>query len=299
MLECRQPAGMPGERKANRMVQGSKTSRGGAEIRLLLGLTALLICLPFTGCRREEGPPTLDSQQTQRTTLPALATVQTTDLISTATKSAAPNTTPVSPASVQAPSQPLSPSPAPSLTPEQEAARTSEASAATPAPPPSRSPARTLTVPAATESASPVPAQTQTAEIAEILTSLPTIDPAQNEATKTVDEEPLPEVVGLLRISTILVSQDQLVVGGQSSLPEGTCILTKLSAGGDDVTWWPDGTCANLTGNEWQLEITLGTGEIPGRLDDSLNYQLEAWADIEPVIEAAPFTFDVSGPPGL
>jgi hypothetical protein len=257
------------------------------------------------GCSREKPTRSPEGQTQATATLPGLA------LAESATRRPATSTTITQFATLspntpgQTPSPQLATPSATSFARIQDTPLSSASQTLTSTRPPSRATAfdpalvRPTDVSPTIDASPTVPAQTQTAEVVEILTSLPTIDPTRIEVTRSVDEEPLPKTLGTLRIDMVLVSRDQLIVGGQTSLPDGVCIYTKLSAGEDEIDWWPVDSCVQTADNAWQLAITLGVGEVPDQLDDSLDYLLEAWADVEPIIEAAPFSFDVSGPPGL
>lgn len=79
---------------------------------------------------------------------------------------------------------------------------------------------------------------------------------------------------------------------GTTTLPEGACLITQLTADGADVEWWPQGHCAPI-GPTWEIGVTL-----PGPLDDEAHYRLHAWWDGDPAGVTDVFYFDLAPPPG-
>jgi hypothetical protein len=92
------------------------------------------------------------------------------------------------------------------------------------------------------------------------------------------------------------VDAGQIVVSGQSALPEGTCILTELRAEGQAQNWWPADACATVQQGEWQITVALGQGGAPAELDRSSMYEVLAWPQGQPSTRLG-FPFDLAGPP--
>jgi hypothetical protein len=84
---------------------------------------------------------------------------------------------------------------------------------------------------------------------------------------------------------------------GRSTLPDGTCLHTQLSADGTPVTWWPAETCVEVEGGNWQVRVQLGENGAPQGMSRGNQYVLRVWERDNPSVEAEPFWFDLSGPP--
>ena len=84
---------------------------------------------------------------------------------------------------------------------------------------------------------------------------------------------------------------------GQTTLPDGACLLTQLSADDTPETWWPADVCAVVQSGQWHIRVQLGHNEAPQELSREKQYVLRVWERGSPSIEAEPFWFDISGPP--
>jgi hypothetical protein len=84
---------------------------------------------------------------------------------------------------------------------------------------------------------------------------------------------------------------------GRSTLPDGTCLLTELSADGMPETWWPADACAVIESGQWQIRVLLGNNGVPQELSGEKQYILRVWKRGNPSVKAEPFWFDLSGPP--
>lgn len=89
---------------------------------------------------------------------------------------------------------------------------------------------------------------------------------------------------------------EQVVVHGQSTLPDATCLGSELWAEGDLQAWWPGETCVPVQDGVWQMIVPLGTGEVPVELDPAAQYMLRVFQQNGPDIVSV-FAFDLSGPP--
>ena len=70
---------------------------------------------------------------------------------------------------------------------------------------------------------------------------------------------------------------ERIVVYGQSTLPDGTCLGSELWADGKLQAWWPGETCVPVQSGAWQMSIRLGSGEVPAELDPSAQYMLRVY----------------------
>lgn len=89
---------------------------------------------------------------------------------------------------------------------------------------------------------------------------------------------------------------EQIVVHGQSTLPNGTCLASELWADGELQAWWPGETCVTVQKGAWQMTVRLGSDEVPAELDPSAQYMLRVYQQNGPNIVAV-FAFDLAGPP--
>ena len=108
-------------------------------------------------------------------------------------------------------------------------------------------------------------------------------------------EEKAPQ--GSITIEGVQVTAgQQIAVHGQSTLPDGTCLGSKLWADGENQAWWPGDECVPVENGMWQLLVRLGTGEVPAELDRSAQYMLRVYQQNGPNIVAV-FAFDLTEPP--
>lgn len=89
---------------------------------------------------------------------------------------------------------------------------------------------------------------------------------------------------------------EQIIVHGQSTLPEGTCLGSELWAGGERQAWWPGETCVPVQNGVWQMIVRLGSDGVPAELDPSAQYMLRVYQQYGPDIVSV-FAFDLAGPP--
>jgi hypothetical protein len=131
------------------------------------------------------------------------------------------------------------------------------------------------------------------------LDSLPPDDelPPETVVTPAPGSE-FPPATGTLWVTTVQISADLVVVGGQSTFPEEICIHTRLLADQELVDWWPESKCVVVTDGRWQLAVPLGTSGRPATLDSAALYEVSAWAQAMPIFESVPFAFDLALPPG-
>jgi hypothetical protein len=89
---------------------------------------------------------------------------------------------------------------------------------------------------------------------------------------------------------------EQIIVHGQSTLLDGTCLGSELWADGENQAWWPGEDCVAVENGAWQMAVQLGTSESPAELDRSAQYMLRVFQQNGPNIVAV-FAFDLAGPP--
>jgi hypothetical protein len=87
-----------------------------------------------------------------------------------------------------------------------------------------------------------------------------------------------------------------IVVHGQSTLPDGTCLGSELWASGRLQAWWPGDVCVPVQDGAWQMSVQLGSGGAPAELDPSAQYMLRVYQQYGPDIVSV-FAFDLAGPP--
>ena len=89
---------------------------------------------------------------------------------------------------------------------------------------------------------------------------------------------------------------ERIVLNGQSTLPEGTCLGSELWADGMLQTWWPGDACVMVESGAWQMSVPLGSSGSPAELDPSAQYMLRVYQQNGPDIVSV-FPFDLAGPP--
>jgi hypothetical protein len=98
---------------------------------------------------------------------------------------------------------------------------------------------------------------------------------------------------GRIDIQGVEVTATQVLIRGESTLPDGTCLRTELWADGVLQTWWPADACATVRQGGWQLSVPLGTGRA---LQPGVQYVVRTYGPSGPkVIDT--FPFDLDGPP--
>jgi len=100
-------------------------------------------------------------------------------------------------------------------------------------------------------------------------------------------------LTGRITIEGVEVTDAQVIVRGQSTLPDGTCLGTELWADGALQTWWPVDACAAIRQGAWELVVPLGAGQV---LEPGVQYMVRAYQPGGPSIVAT-FPFDLDGPP--
>lgn len=92
--------------------------------------------------------------------------------------------------------------------------------------------------------------------------------------------------------------KEDVLFNGESTLPEGSCILTQLYENEQPLVWWPSERCAQVKFGRWELSVRLSEEQgAPEELRETEMYILRAWQKDDPAIEAQYFPFDLQGPP--
>lgn len=83
-----------------------------------------------------------------------------------------------------------------------------------------------------------------------------------------------------------VVPSRQIVVRGESALPNGTCLHTQLFTDRKAEPWWPTFSCASVQDGAWQMLVPLGCGRAPDNLDRTLQYTVSAWVRGDPAAQS-------------
>lgn len=115
----------------------------------------------------------------------------------------------------------------------------------------------------------------------------------------TICGSPNPQFSDLINIRGVQI-HDQSDVGfrGESTLPDGSCILTQLCEDDVPLPWWPTNRCALVEDGRWEIQVRLSEEQGASQeLCETEMYILRAWQKDDPAIEAQYFPFDLQGPP--
>ena len=112
-------------------------------------------------------------------------------------------------------------------------------------------------------------------------------------------DEPQPEptiTTGTITIESFQVEPgNYIAITGASDLPNRTCLETMLYENDESLPWWPT-DCVRVSNSKWQVNISLGSGDIPTELSQEAQYSFEVWYQDDPTVKADPFWFDLAGP---
>ena len=113
-------------------------------------------------------------------------------------------------------------------------------------------------------------------------------------------DEPQPEptkATGTITIDSFQVEPgNYIAITGTTDLPDRTCVETMLYENDEPLPWWP-ADCVRVSNGTWQVNISLGSGDIPSELSQEAQYSFEVWYQDNPTVKADPFWFDLTGPP--
>lgn len=108
-----------------------------------------------------------------------------------------------------------------------------------------------------------------------------------------VPEEVAEPPEGRITVKQVEVSEEQVLIRGVSTMPDGVCVSTELWADGALLSWWPSGTSATVQGGVWALGVPLEQGQT---LQAGVQYIVRAYQPGGPNIVAT-FPFDLDAPP--
>ena len=100
-------------------------------------------------------------------------------------------------------------------------------------------------------------------------------------------EEPQPEVT---------ITSGSITIDSFQVIPDRICLQTQFYENDEAVSWWPADDCIRVASGTWQVNISLGKGDIPDELSQQASYAFEIWMQNNPAIKADPFSFDFSEP---
>jgi hypothetical protein len=118
-----------------------------------------------------------------------------------------------------------------------------------------------------------------------------TTTPASQTEAPAMDQS-----TGSIVTNQVQVTPERIKVTGTTNLPDGTCILTRLVDNQEDLSWWPQETCATITSGSWELEVPFGQNNAPDQLDPERSYLLHAWQKDAADNQAEPFPFELAPP---
>lgn len=101
----------------------------------------------------------------------------------------------------------------------------------------------------------------------------------------------------VITIEQVQVEQGNGVyVSGRSTLPDGECVKTELTADRKAVPWWPKDICVVVDAHQWEMLAALGHNGAPERLEPDIEYEIHAWWPKNPAATSTRFPFDLNGP---
>ncbi|MGC9347779.1 MAG: hypothetical protein ACP5JG_06545 [Anaerolineae bacterium] len=98
---------------------------------------------------------------------------------------------------------------------------------------------------------------------------------------------------GRIMITGVRVTDADVTIRGEITLPDEACINTELWADGVLQGWWPTDACARVAQGEWELTVPLGPEQT---LQPGVQYMVRAYLPGGPNIVAT-FPFDLDAPP--
>jgi hypothetical protein len=99
-----------------------------------------------------------------------------------------------------------------------------------------------------------------------------------------------------ITIDQVQVNQGAGVyVTGRSTLSDGECVQTELTANQKVVQWWPRDVCVEINANKWEILAALGNKGAPKQLEPNVDYEIHAWNPKDPSATSARFPFHLNG----
>jgi hypothetical protein len=123
------------------------------------------------------------------------------------------------------------------------------------------------------------------------------IQPPSQTESPTTEVTVIPDSLEITVSGVTIERLMQITFTGRSALPDGSCLLTQLSANGGALEWWPSDLCAEVINGEWRIVVRLGSGGLPEELPEDPEYTFVVWLREDPGIESEVFVFDLQSPP--
>jgi hypothetical protein len=98
---------------------------------------------------------------------------------------------------------------------------------------------------------------------------------------------------GRITIKQVEASEEQVLIRGVGTLPDGECVSAELWADGAPLSWWPTDACATVQEGVWELVVPLEPGQT---LQAGVQYMVRAYQPGGPDIVDT-FPFDLDTPP--
>lgn len=95
-----------------------------------------------------------------------------------------------------------------------------------------------------------------------------------------------------IKITGVTASDLQIEIRGTSTLPDNTCLHTKLIADGKPVSWWPTDRCTSLKDGKWKLAVQLQADQ---EIQADIQYMVRVFQTSNPE-DISSLAFDLSGP---
>lgn len=102
-----------------------------------------------------------------------------------------------------------------------------------------------------------------------------------------------PITTGTITIDSFqVIPASHITITGVSDLPNRTCLESQFYENDESLPWWPTSDCIRISNGTWQVNISLGKGNVPTELSQEAQYLFEIWMKDNPAIIADPFMFD-------
>ena len=102
-----------------------------------------------------------------------------------------------------------------------------------------------------------------------------------------------PITTGTITIDSFqVIPGSHITITGVTDLPNRTCLGTQFYENDEALPWWPASDCIRVSNGTWQINITLGKGDIQPELSKEAQYSFEIWVQDNPAIKDDPFMFD-------
>jgi hypothetical protein len=117
-------------------------------------------------------------------------------------------------------------------------------------------------------------------------------------AAGCLSQEPQPDnpiTTGIITIDSFqVIPNSHITITGVSDLPNRTCLQSQFYENDEPLPWWPASDCIRVSNGTWQVNISLGKGDVPSELSQEAQYSFEIWMQDNPTIKADQFIFDFS-----